>query len=112
MWFAKLPQAHHSLRLGVKKLMPAAYLQTATAPAQPFSMSRSIAWPKKNSPQTVASSPIHKPQPTESEEDVTADRSPVDPLHSPKSVNSKSKPAATGNFKASGGNRKQTTKFN
>ncbi|KAF5127148.1 hypothetical protein E5D57_008076 [Metarhizium anisopliae] len=80
------------------------------AATRPFSMSASPGMPKKKAAAAASSSQSHKPQPTESEEDVSADRSPVDPLHAPKTVDGQSKPAGARKAKPSpGGHKPKTT---
>ncbi|KID97593.1 hypothetical protein MAJ_06465, partial [Metarhizium majus ARSEF 297] len=100
----KLATAQFPLRAGAActRLVP-------LAATRPFSMSASPGMPKKKAAAAASSSQSHKPQPTESEEDVSADRSPVDPLHAPKTVDGQSKPAGARKAKSSPGGHKQKT---
>lgn len=101
----KLVTAQFPLRAGAvcTRLVPLATTRL-------FSMSASPGMPKKKAAAAASSSQNHKPQPTESEEDVSADRSPVDPLHAPKTVDGQSKPAGARKAKpSSGGHKPKTT---
>ncbi|KHN94841.1 uncharacterized protein MAM_07260 [Metarhizium album ARSEF 1941] len=102
MWSAKLPKARFPSR-------PDALVPLTAMPARPFCISaRLLAAKKKSTPAT--SSQVHKPHPTESEEDVAADRSPLDPLDAPKAGNVKAEAAAgSGKAKSSSSGQKPKT---
>ena len=112
MWYTKLPKVQSWVRPnGIsRRIMQAASVQHRATPAQLFSTSRGMGWPVagKASPAEESFSHNNKPQPTESEEDVRADQSPIDPLHPPNSRNMKKVAHQTADkSKAAGKTRKQ-----